>query len=112
MTSSLLYAIIGGAWGPVLGVVAGLAVTVFAAGVAWLWLFGDDPWPQAVSWVVPLIGADAGLVVFVACLVIGIRHGRNLERAPAIAMPARSISRSDSNSGRAAMCPDRRTNIV
>ena len=88
MTSSLLYALVGAAWGLVLGVVAGLAVTVFAPGVAWLWLFGDDPWPQAVSWVLPLIGAGAGLVVFVMCLVIGFHHGRNLERAPAIAMPA------------------------
>ena len=112
MKSSLIYALVGAAWGLVLGVVAGLAVTPFAAGVAWLWRFGDDPWPQAVSWAGPLIGAGAGFVVFVMCLVIGIRHGRNLERAPAIALPARSISRFALSSGRAAMCPDRRINIV
>ncbi len=52
---------------------AGLAVTPVFAGVAWLWLFGDDPWPQAVSRVRPLIGAGAGLVVFVICLVLGNR---------------------------------------
>lgn len=83
MRATLLYAFVGAAWGLVLGVLAAFAVILVGAGVAWLWLFGDDPWPEAVSWVLPLIGAAAGLVVFGTCLVIGIRHGRNLERAAA-----------------------------
>ncbi len=83
MKAPLLYAFVGAAWGLVLGVLAALAVMLVGAGVAWLWLFGDDPWPEAVSWVVPMIGAGAGLVVFVTCVVIGVRHGRSLERAAA-----------------------------
>ena len=51
--------------GLVLGGFAGLAVMIqvfaLAAGVSWLYLFGDDPWPAHAEWV--LLGSSlmAGL---------------------------------------------------
>jgi F0F1-type ATP synthase membrane subunit c/vacuolar-type H+-ATPase subunit K len=70
----------------VLGGLAALAVAlqVFAlgAGVSWLYLFGDDPWPARAESV--LVGASlaAGLATLGASLAFGYLHGRRCESAP------------------------------
>lgn len=54
--------------GVAFGIAAFLGLFAVCAGVAWLYLFGDDPWPEW-SWVVlvlpPLLGAGvAGYGLF------------------------------------------------
>ncbi len=78
-----LYAIAGGAWGVVLGAVAAIAAFGVAAGFAWLYLYGDSPWPAASAWVLPLVAVVAGAAVFMACVVAGYLIGRAREQRPA-----------------------------
>ena len=48
---ALLLAIVGGAMAAFVAIVAFVGVT---AGVLWIYVFGDDPWP---AWVDPVMGA-------------------------------------------------------
>ena len=72
--------------GLVLGSLAALAVAlqVFAigAGVSWLYLFGDDPWPAEAQWVLTGAALAAGLATLGAALALGYLYGRRCESAP------------------------------
>jgi hypothetical protein len=78
-----LYVLVGATWGLVLGLLAGLAIVALGAGVSWLYLFGDDPWPESVSWVLPLLGALGGLAVFTGSLVVAARYAPSPSLSPA-----------------------------
>lgn len=72
--------------GLVLGGLAALAVTiqVFAvgAGVSWLFLFGDDPWPAGAERVLAGTSLAAGLATLSAGLGIAYVYGRRCESLP------------------------------
>jgi hypothetical protein len=76
------YLIVGVAWATLLGPIACLVLFAFAAGVSWLWLFGDNPWPETTQWVLPLIGAIGGLVVAGSCIAVAYSYGRSREVSP------------------------------
>lgn len=65
-------------WALVLGPAVALGVFALGAGVSWLYLFGDDPWPDAVAWILPLIALSAGLITALAVIWFGYSHGRRL----------------------------------
>lgn len=77
------YLIAGIAWAALLGPVATLAITGVAVGVSWLYLFGDEPWPRAAQWVLPLVGLAAGIAVAALCIVLALDLGRRREARPA-----------------------------
>lgn len=70
MASRTLMTAAGFLWGLVLGVGAGLLAVAIAAGVAWLFLFGDDPWPWWAEWAILGFGLAVGLIVFLTCLAL------------------------------------------
>lgn len=76
MRLTTLYGLVGLVWGVLLGGIAALAVMAMAAGVSWVFLFGDDPWPEAVGWVIPLAGLTAFLGALALCTSLGLRSGR------------------------------------
>ena len=78
--SRAIYALAGLVWGLLLGALAAWAVMATAVGVSWLYLFGDDPWPEAVSRVIPLAGLAAFLGALALCTALGLRSGRHAER--------------------------------
>ncbi len=80
MRLAALYALVGLVWGVLLGGLAAWAVMATAAGVSWLYLFGDDPWPEAVGWLIPLIGLVAFLGALAVGVAFGLRIGRRAER--------------------------------
>ncbi|MCH8926460.1 MAG: hypothetical protein IH924_10070 [Proteobacteria bacterium] len=80
MRLAALYALVGLVWGVLLGGLAAWAVMATAAGVSWLYLFGDDPWPEAVGWAIPLAGLAAFLGALALCTALGLRSGRHAER--------------------------------
>ena len=62
--------------GAVAAVAAATLVAVFGAGIYWLWLFGDDPWP---TWAINGLMAGSyavGAVVFIGFVARGIRGNR------------------------------------
>jgi F0F1-type ATP synthase membrane subunit c/vacuolar-type H+-ATPase subunit K len=72
--------------GLVLGALAALAVMIqvfaLAAGVSWLFLFGDDPWPAGAERYLFGVSLAAGLATLGAGLGIGYTLGRRYESAP------------------------------
>ncbi len=75
-----LYGLAGLAWGLVLGPMMGLWVGAVAAGVSWLFLFGDDPWPESAGWIIPVIASAAALALAAACTATGYAYGRARKR--------------------------------
>ncbi len=82
MRLTTLYGLVGLVWGVLLGGIAALAVMAMAAGVSWVFLFGDDPWPEAVGWVIPLTGLTAFLGALALCTSLGLRSGRRAASRP------------------------------
>ena len=78
-----LYVLVGATWGLVLGLPAAMAIVAVGAGVSWLYLFGDETWPEAVSWVLPLLGALGGLAVFAGSLIAAARFAPAPSLSPA-----------------------------
>jgi len=70
MSKKGLYLAVGTLWAALLGIGAGLAATVFAAGVAWIYLFGDSAWPAWTDWAIPVFGAGIGLATFTASMAV------------------------------------------
>lgn len=69
-----IWTLAGLAWGLLVGMVTALQAAGFLAGVGWLFIFGDDPWPEAANWV--LLGMTA--VAFMVPLVLLGWLGRRL----------------------------------
>lgn len=73
------YLLAGVAWALFLAPVVTYFVLASVLGALWLFVFGDDPWPAAIDWVIPIIG----LVVFIStatgCIYLAFRSGRQRE---------------------------------
>ena len=64
----------------VIGVVSGVSVTMavmaLGAGVFWLWVFGDDPWPSWAERTLITSAFVSGLAVLTGFVVVGYRRNR------------------------------------
>jgi hypothetical protein len=56
-----------------------LALFGAAAGLLWLYVFGDNPWPAAVSRLLPAVFAAVFLLLWLVTAVTGYKVGRRLE---------------------------------
>ena len=74
---ALLLAIVGGAVGAWFAVIGGTAVL---AGILWLYVFGDDPWP---SWAETILNLAIPLVGFFLWGLFGWIIWKLLRRRPA-----------------------------
>ena len=93
MNAARLYIAAGNAWGIVLGVAAGIYAAGIAAGFAWLFLFGDDRWPDWGESAILAVAAIAGLAIFAGCTALGWAAGRNCDAAgPADQARARPVA--------------------
>ena len=77
-----LYLLVGLVLGSLAGVAVAFQVFAFAAGVSWLFLFGDDPWPAGVERYLIGIPLVAGLATLAAGLGVGYAFGRRSEAGP------------------------------
>jgi hypothetical protein len=66
-------------WGVLVAAAVFIQVFGLVAGVSWLYLFGDDPWPDSASWYLTAIPLAAGVVAFLASVVVGYLQGRMWE---------------------------------
>ncbi len=78
-----LYALAGASWGSVLGALAAVPAVFYALGFSWLFVFGDDPWPESSGQVILVAGTAVFLAVFALLFGIGYRRGRRLEASGA-----------------------------
>jgi len=49
------------------------------AGVFWIFLFGDNTWPDATQWILPLALFLVFAVAWAIAMVVGYKTGKNLE---------------------------------
>jgi hypothetical protein len=77
------YFIAGVLWALILGPAVALGAFAFGAGVSWLYLFGDNPWPSAVEWLMPSISLVAGSITAVLAVWFGYSHGQKLATSEA-----------------------------
>ena len=66
----LLALLVGVSWGAGLGFLAGLLTSAAAAGVGWLFVFGDNAWPPAFHWLLAIIGVVAGAGTLLGCVLL------------------------------------------
>ena len=72
----------GVVWGLVIGAVAAVFTVAAAAGFSWLYLFGDEPWPDSVDWVLTALSLGVFLAVLSGCVAWGVRAGDRTAAAP------------------------------
>lgn len=70
-----IWTLAGGAWGLLVGLISALQAAGFLAGVGWLFIFGDDPWPEAANWVLLGLTVIAGLIPLILLTWLGRRLG-------------------------------------
>jgi len=70
MSKKGLYLAVGFLWATLLGVGVGLGAAAIAAGMAWIYLFGDSTWPDWVDWAIPGFGAIIGLATFAGAIIV------------------------------------------
>ncbi len=71
----------GVVWGLVIGAVAAVFTVAAAAGFSWLYLFGDEPWPDSAAWLLPALGLGVFLVTLLGCVALGLRAGQRTAAA-------------------------------
>ena len=81
MNSRGLHVLTGVVWGLLLGALAAVFAVAAGAGFSWLYLFGDVPWPESVGWLLPAFGLGVFAIVLLACVILGLRAGRQAAAA-------------------------------
>jgi len=74
-----VYGLAAVVWGVLVAAAVFIQVFGLVAGVSWLYLFGDDPWPDSARWYLTAIPLAAGGVAFIASVVVGYLQGRMWE---------------------------------
>ncbi len=82
MKKRYLYSILFGIPGLLLSGLFALLIAGFAAGVLWIFVFGDNPWPSIVETALPVLIALVFLTVWIAFTAIGFVIGKRLESDP------------------------------
>lgn len=82
MNARWLHILTGAVWGLVIGAPAAVFTVAVAAGFSWLYLFGDEPWPDSVDWVLPALGLGVFSAVLLGCVAAGLRAGQRTAAAP------------------------------
>ena len=81
MNTKRLWIAAGITWGIVLGAAGGIYAGGIAAGFAWLFLFGDDTWPDWSEPAIAGVAMAAGLAILAGCSVLGWAAGRSYAAA-------------------------------
>jgi len=84
MRKPSLYAMLFGIPGFFIALAAALAVTGAAAGLFWMVLFGDEPWPGAADDSLVLLFGYVFLLVWGTAIVAGYLTGRKLDPDSAV----------------------------
>ena len=84
MKKRYLYALLFGI--PGLFAAGTLSILLFGAfaGILWLFVFGDNPWPAYIETLTSIFFVLAVLTLWIAILVLGFLVGKRLERDPRV----------------------------
>lgn len=76
MTVRRLYVLAGVLWALVLAPMVFFAIVAMGAVVSWLYLFGDDPWPEAAEQSLLVLGCVGALAVASGAVWLGHQRGK------------------------------------
>jgi hypothetical protein len=82
MKRRYIYSILFGIPGFIVSLIVSFALSGFAAGVLWLYIFGDNPWPAYTQTILIVLFAFIFLTVWLASLTVGYIIGKRLEQNP------------------------------
>jgi hypothetical protein len=82
MKRRYLYMLLFGVPGLVVALVTSALAAGAAAGMLWIFVFGDNTWPNWVEQALPAVLVAVFLAVWLACLAAGYVIGNRLEHRP------------------------------
>ncbi|HSL28645.1 MAG TPA: hypothetical protein VK900_05545 [Anaerolineales bacterium] len=82
MPKRYLYSLLFGLPGLFISGIISILLFGAIAGIFWLFLFGDDPWPPAAQTVISILFVLVFLVLWIAFILLGYWFGRRLENDP------------------------------
>lgn len=80
MKLKTIYGLAGAMWGLLLGGLGGAVLIVYAFGFSWLFLFGDDTWPDSSNQVISFLGLFFFILAFLLGSGLGWFYGRRLDK--------------------------------
>src|SRR5512140_394019 len=84
MKRRYIYSILFGVPGLVVALIAAVMVFAATAGVLWIFVYGDNPWPRAVETVLPIFFFAVLLGVWVTIIAAGYYIGKRREQDAAL----------------------------
>ena len=79
MKKRILYSLLFAVPGFFFSLIIAFALTGFAAGFFWIFVFGDNPWPESIGTVLPLLMILFFLVPWFLFIWVGCTTGKKLE---------------------------------
>jgi hypothetical protein len=84
MKKRYLYSVLFGIPGFFVSVIISFVVFGSAAGILWIFVFGDNPWPSSIEIILPILFVIVFLTVWTASVTIGFITGKKLEKTPGL----------------------------
>jgi hypothetical protein len=84
MKKRYLYSILFGIPGFFVSLIISFVIFGVAAGILWIYVFGDNPWPSSVEKILPILFALIFLMVWITSIAVGYVIGKKLEKDPAL----------------------------
>jgi hypothetical protein len=82
MKKRYIYSLLFGIPGFFAAAIITLVLFGAAAGILWLFIFGDNPWPPVVEKIIPVLIVSTFLILWMALIAAGFAAGRKLEKEP------------------------------
>ena len=82
MKKRYLYSLLFGIPGFFVAVIISFVVFGAAAGMLWLYFFGDNPWPASTEKMLPGLFSLTFLIIWISSIALGFVVGKRLEKDP------------------------------
>ena len=84
MKKRYIYSVLFGVPGLVIALVFAFLVFGAGAGVLWIFVYGDNPWPASAEKILPALFVGAFLTAWLVFIVAGFIFGKRLESKPGL----------------------------
>jgi hypothetical protein len=82
MKKRILYTLLFAVPGFFFSLIIAFALTGFAAGFFWIFVFGDNPWPESIGIILPVLMILFFLVPWIISIWVGFTTGKRFEAEP------------------------------
>ena len=82
MKKRYIYSLLFGIPGVLLALIISFFIFGAASGFLWIFVFGDNPWPQTINDIFPILFITLFLALWIAFITAGFLTGKKLEGYP------------------------------